>query len=142
MNSPVEVAGVGAYFEFVGPFVDYQLLLLPEGYTESMKKVSASAFYRSGSADTRSRWRSNPLPLSTVDFSSSDTIPLFFLTRVVRGSFKTLKGPFLFELCAEDYTYLEKNWLRKIPPRIVTRIKKVRASEDFQSSVKELPGRV
>jgi hypothetical protein len=142
MNSPVEVAGVGAFFEFVGSVVDYQLLLLPEGYTESMKKVSASAFYRAGPVDTRNRWRSNPLPLSTVDFSNSETIPLFFLTRVVRGPFKTLKGPFLFELCAEDYTYLEKNWLRKLPPRIVARIKKARDSEDFQSSIKELPGRV
>jgi hypothetical protein len=144
MEITKEIAGVGAYFEFLSSTnSSYELLLLPEGYTETKKKVSPTAFFRvRWVEDSRSRWRSNNIHLSTVDFSDPETLPLFFLSRLVRANYTTLRGPFLFEMSSADFTALEKTYSIKIPPRIASKVKKVRESEEFISSAKELPGGV
>lgn len=135
-----DVQGVGAYFELKpsseGFRSTFQLVLLPEGYTETLLRVPAMAFYRSiYTYSPRKSWRRVVINMGAIDYSDLDTIakavtPILYTATT--GPYTAVAKPLLFEVAKSDLTSASKG---KLPSRINSKIKTMRLTHGYPESV-------
>lgn len=135
-----DTQGVGAYFEYHSPanttLITFQLVILPEGYTPTLQRVSPMAYYRHlNHYATRKSWIPSLFNMSQLNLDNPESIAeafKSFLNRIVVGEYTQVSKPFTFEVSNKD---LQQSATGKLPTRINSKIKSMRLAHGYPENL-------
>jgi hypothetical protein len=145
-----EVQGVAVYAEWTKPDALLQIIITPDGYTESDEFVQASMYRRIITTENpKKQWRASPLGFDKHDEYNA-TLPLLdadkasyvetrmskttqWFDKMLIGGWDIVKEPLLIEVSKKDMDDIR---LGKTPSKFMYRVDLVRKALDFPHPLK------
>jgi hypothetical protein len=146
-----DVQGVAVYAEWAKPDALMQVIITPDGYTETNEFVQASMYRRIITTENpKKQWRASFLANDKSDEYGTE-MPLLneekqgyaenrmgkaaqWFDKMILGDWKIVKEPLLIEVSKKD---MEDISLSKTPSKFMYRVELVRKSLDFPQPLKK-----